>query len=267
MSILLLIVIGLVVGVTTVLFGFGGGFVTVPVITVVDISLGGDAVRAATATSSLIMLVNALVATAATRRDVLQRLSGRSLLFVLLASGGAIGAGVARFAPDLFLRWGFVAYIGLTIVDLCVRPGFFRPMLATPPLRSERRPSSGLASWLGFPVGGIAAFLGVGGSVMTVPMMRRSGLSMPMAVALANPLTLAIVAPALAVALFTRGQMAPAPGFVGSVDITSAFALLAGSIPVVIVLRRRPPRISEAVHSWIYVALLAAAAGTVAIAG
>ena len=47
MSFIVLVVIGVLVGVTTVLFGFGGGFVTVPIITVADAALGGDAVRVA----------------------------------------------------------------------------------------------------------------------------------------------------------------------------------------------------------------------------
>lgn len=265
-SVVLLLVVGLAVGVTTVLFGFGGGFVTVPVIAVVDIALGGDALRVATATSALVMLVNAVVATTATRRDVLARLRGRRALFVLLGVGGAIGALGARFAPDLLLRWGFVAYVGVTVLDLLLRPGFVRAAGAG----AERGASPGGAwgDWVGGPIGTIAAFFGVGGSVMTVPMMRRSGLSMTVATSLANPLTVAIAAPALAVSLLSRGGMASSSaGLVGSVDVVSALALMVGAIPVIVVLRRNPPRIPDALHAWTYIALLVAAATTVAITG
>ncbi|MEL7978067.1 TSUP family transporter [Isoptericola sp. F-RaC21] len=264
MSFLLLVLVGLAVGVTTVLFGFGGGFVTVPVITVVDVGLGGDAVRVAVATSALVMLVNAAVATAATRPEVLRGLRGGGVLLVLLAAGGALGAFAGRFAPDPLLRWGFVAYVGVTIVDLLVRPGFLRPPSSARPGGSAR---GALAGWVGAPVGAVAAFLGVGGSVMTVPMMRRGGATMAAATALANPLTLAIAAPALAVSLLVRGGVAPAPGLVGGVDVGSAAALLVGAIPVVVLLRRRPPRIPDRLHAWTYLALLAAAAGTVAAVG
>ncbi|MBK0296996.1 hypothetical protein IAE22_34600, partial [Bacillus sp. S34] len=48
------VLVGVLVGITTVLFGFGGGFVTVPIVTVADAALGGDAVRVATATSALV---------------------------------------------------------------------------------------------------------------------------------------------------------------------------------------------------------------------
>lgn len=265
-SFALLLLVGLAVGITTVLFGFGGGFVTVPVITLIDASLGGDGVRVATATSALVMLVNAVVATAATSRSVLGGLGGRRGLFALLAVGGAAGAAASRFAPVALLKWGFVAYIVLTIADLVVRPGFLRPL---PPHRIAGAAvrTGGVPDWLGLPIGTVAAFLGVGGSVMTVPMMRRAGASMQIAAALANPLTLAIVLPALIVSLCTSGALPHSEGLIGSVDVVSAVALLLGSIPVVILLRRRPPRIPDRVHSWTYVALLATAATTVAVAG
>ncbi|WP_348788841.1 hypothetical protein [Leifsonia sp. NPDC080035] len=46
--------------------------------------------------------------------------------------------------------------------------------------------------------------------------------------ALANPLTLAIVAPALIASLLLRGGVSSAPGLVGSVDVPAAAALLLG---------------------------------------
>ncbi|MBB3663814.1 MULTISPECIES: sulfite exporter TauE/SafE family protein [Prauserella salsuginis group] len=265
MSILVLFLVGAAVGVTTVLFGFGGGFVTVPIILFVDAARGPDALRIAIATSALVMLVNAVVATSATRRSVLAHLRGRRSLFVLLALGGAVGGVGALFVPDVVPRWGFVAYIGITVVDLLLRPGFLSWRGA------ERRPKtpSGrpLPDGWGIPIGGIASFLGVGGSVMTVPMMRRSGMDMSVATSLANPLTVAIAVPAMLVASAFGSAVASAPGLVGTVDVVSALALLAGAIPVIVLLRRRPPRIPDAVHSWAYLALLVVAATAVAVTG
>ncbi len=273
-SLALVLLIGVVVGVTTVLFGFGGGFVTVPVIAFLDAGLGAHAIPVATATSALVMLVNGVVATAATDRAVLARLRGRWLLLALLAVGGAVGAAAGRFSPEWLLRWGFVAYVALTIGDLVLRPGFVRVAASprsgtgrTGARRSER--SGGVPDSLGLGIGAVAAFLGVGGSVMTVPLMRRAGSSMSVAAMLANPLTVAVVAPAFAVSLaLSPGAGSPpsAPGLIGSVDVASALALLAGAIPVIVVLRRRPPRIPDAIHAWIYLALLAASACAVALA-
>ncbi|MGQ4443800.1 sulfite exporter TauE/SafE family protein, partial [Streptomyces violaceoruber] len=57
MDVVALLGIGLLTGVTTVLFGFGGGFVAVPVVVWTDSALGADAIRVATATSALVMVV------------------------------------------------------------------------------------------------------------------------------------------------------------------------------------------------------------------
>lgn len=262
MEFLVLVGIGVLVGLTTVLFGFGGGFVTVPIVTVAGAGPDGGGVGVAAATSALVMLVNAAVATAATRTEVLRQLRGRAGLFALLALGGALGAAAARFAPEALLRWGFVTYVGLTVVDLLVRPGF----LGGAPARRRAAVRGGVRTALGLPVGAVAAFLGVGGSVLTVPLMRRAGASMPVATTLANPLTLGIAVPATAVALLVRGA-APAEGLVGAVDVPAAVALLVGALPVIVLLRRRPPRIPERVHAWGYVLLLVAAAATVAVTG
>ena len=77
MEFLGLVLIGCFVGLTTVLFGFGGGFVTVPIITLVDADLGQDTARVAAATSALVMLVNAIVATVSTKRSTFAHLKGR----------------------------------------------------------------------------------------------------------------------------------------------------------------------------------------------
>lgn len=264
MSLLILFLVGLAVGVTTVLFGFGGGFVTVPIILIVDAARGPDALRIAIATSALVMVVNAVIATSATRRSVLAHLRGRRPLFFLLAFGGAAGAIGALFVPAVVPRWGFVIYVAITVVDLLLRPGFF-PGHGT--VRPPKTSGRALPDVWGIPVGGVASFLGVGGSVVTVPMMRRSGMDMGVATSLANPLTIAIAAPAMAVAFVFGGGVSSASGLIGTVDVASAFALLAGAIPVIVLVRRRPPTIPAAVHSWAYLALIVIAAVTVAITG
>lgn len=258
-----LILVGVGVGLTTVLFGFGGGFVTVPVVALADAGLGSAALAVATATSALVMVVNAAVATASTDRDLLARLAGRRPLVVLLSAGGAAGGLAGRLAPGELIRWGFIAYLALTVIDLLVRPGFFRRPW---PRNQPTRHTIGLRSWWGLPIGGVAAFLGVGGSVMTVPLMRRAGSPMIVATSLANPLTLAIATPALLVTLAAPGAAPATPGLVGSVDVAAALALLAGAAPVIILLRRRPPQIPERAHATGYLLLLVAAGTTVALA-
>ncbi|MFC8570230.1 TSUP family transporter [Streptomyces sp. NPDC057245] len=269
MDLVALLGIGLLTGATTVLFGFGGGFVAVPVVVWADAALGTDAIRVATATSAVVMVVNAAFATAVTPRRVLGALRGGGPLLALLGAGAAAGALAARHAPAGLIRWAFVGYVALTVVDLLLRPGFLRPHApaasagptAGPEPEPVARAPRPLPALVGVPVGAVAAFLGVGGSVMTVPAMRRSGHTMQVATALANPLTLAVALPAAVVFLGGTGGPAGAPAhpdLVGLVDLRAAAALLLGALPVIAVLRRRPPRIPDRVHAWTYVALLGA---------
>ncbi|WP_030690770.1 sulfite exporter TauE/SafE family protein [Streptomyces globisporus] len=263
MDVVTLMAIGLLTGATTVLFGFGGGFVAVPVVVWADAALGTAALPVATATSALVMVVNAAFATAVTPRPVLLALRGSGALLPLLAAGACAGAYASRFAPAALARWAFVAYTALTALDLLLRPGFLRT--ATPQGVEPARTPRPLPATAGAPIGALAAFLGVGGSVLTVPAMRRAGHPMRTATALANPLTLAVALPAVAVSLAASPPPAAAAtgtGLVGLVDPYAAGALLLGALPVIAVLRRRPPRIPDRVHACAYLALL----GLVALA-
>lgn len=252
--ILALVFIGILTGLTTVLFGFGGGFVTVPVIVWADAAVGSAAGTVAVATSAIVMVINAAIATSATPNTTLGRLRGRSPLLVLLAVGGLLGAVVALAVPSTIISWGFVVYVAATILDVLVRPGFLRPAVGA---HGTSR-GAAIPTVLGAPIGAVAAFLGVGGSVMTVPLLRRSGLPMSQATALANPLTLAISVPAGLVFLTARHteDVHGAVLAVGIVDLGAAAFLLVGAIPVIVALRRRPPHIPDRVHAWTYIGLL-----------
>ncbi|MDH6197482.1 putative membrane protein YfcA [Mycobacterium frederiksbergense] len=238
MTFWVLVMVGAVSGVTTVLFGFGGGFVTVPVIVWANTQLGPDTMRTAVATSAVVVCAGAAIATASTRRDILSALRGNSTLVAALGMGGTLGGLAAKYAPAALAQWGFVVYVGVTLIDTLTRPGFLRSSDA------GADPSAIRAAY-GVPIGMVAAFLGVGGSILTVPLLRRAGHSMESATALANPLTFAIAAPA-------------ALPLLGSIDYPAAAALLLGATPVVIALRRRGPKIPDVTHARAYVGLLAA---------
>lgn len=254
MLLLALFLIGVLTGLTTVLFGFGGGFVTVPVIVGLEAADGSAAATIAGATSSLVMVVNAAVATAATPRPILARLRHSRPLLLLLATGGVIGAALALLAPSALISWGFVLYLAFTVLDVLARPGFLRPARTTPsPSRALAIPVPVAA-----PIGAIASFLGVGGSVMTVPLLRRSGLRMSEAATLANPLTLAISLPACLTFLIAHHSSGVRTALfsLGTVDLGAGLLLLLGAVPVVVLLRRKPPSIPDRVHAWGYIGLL-----------
>ena len=231
---LFLAMAGVASGITTVWFGFGGGFITVPLLVSVlaaqHLSVNGQGNRVmqiAVATSAAVMLFSSLVATLR-QKQLLRQLAGvLKPLWLMIAVGGIIGAVAAQFSSGQWIRAGFVAYLLLTLLDCLFRPGFLR---TTPVGNAGIRPvkHSALA---GLVIGLIAAFLGVGGSVMTVPLMRRRGATMIQAAALANPLTLPMALTAtLTYAVSSLWHSASVvPGLVGYIDVQAAAILMAGS--------------------------------------
>ncbi|PFG47072.1 hypothetical protein ATK36_2091 [Amycolatopsis sulphurea] len=238
-------------GVTTVLFGFGGGFVTVPVVAAVTRS--GDAMHIAVATSTAVMVVNSAIAT------VVQAHAGRLRreylwpLAAFIAVGAVAGSVAAAETGDGTLRVLFVAYLGVTIVDSMLRGGFLRP-------QGDLRPLGPLTTTVGgVGIGAVASFLGVGGSVLTVPLLRRKGLAMAEATAMANPLSLPVAV--IGTAVYASAGSGP----VGYLDPLAGAALLAGSLPTIALVRQVADRLPDQVHAIAYVLLLAVALLAVAI--
>lgn len=255
---LLLLAFGVLAGVTTVLFGFGGGFVAVPLLYALltsihgaDSAVGQAAMHIAVATSTCVMIFGASMATLRQHRagalpwDQVRPLAG------FIAAGAVAGAVAATWLNGDWVRWAFIAYLALTIADALLRPGFVHGTAAgMQPMGRRAAATAGLA------IGAIAAFLGVGGSVMTVPLMRRRGASMAAATAMASPLSLPMaVAGTAAYMLASRGA-GLGPWHVGYVDL-QAFALLtAGSWTGIRLAAPLIGRIPDALHAKAYLALL-----------
>lgn len=94
---------------------------------------------------------------------------------------------MALSIDSALIRWIFIGYLVITILDCFIRPGFMNTQA-----NGVTASQGGIFADtpIGVVIGAVAAFLGVGGSVMTVPLMRRRGASMIQAAAFANPLTL-----------------------------------------------------------------------------
>ncbi|MEU0936999.1 MULTISPECIES: sulfite exporter TauE/SafE family protein [unclassified Embleya] len=251
---LVLLLFGCLTGVTTVLFGFGGGFITVPVVyafQTVTADSGTDAMHVAVATSTAVMLVNSLTATLVQLR--LGRLRREYLwpLPAFVAIGAVVGSVATTWVDGPLLHVLFAAYLVVTIVDSLLRKGFVVPTHAVRPAPLGRLTTT----FGGAGIGAVAACLGVGGSVMTVPLLRRRGLPMAEAAAMANPLSLPVAVVGSIVYALAAGSSAHA-GRVGYVDLISAAALLGGSLPTIAVVKRIGRRVPDRVHSVAYIALL-----------
>ncbi len=249
---------GCLSGVTTVLFGFGGGFITVPVVYAFALAEPEHALGAmhvAVATSTAVMVVNSGSATLAQLRTGRLRRDYLWPLIAFIGLGAVLGSFAATAADESVLRWLFVAYLALTIVDSLVRKGFVSR-------RDDTRPRAlgGLTVTAGGTgIGAVASFLGVGGSVLTVPLLRRKGLPMADAAALANPLSLPVAVIGTAVYAFAATGTSSSAAHLGYIDLVAAGALLCGSLPTIAVTRRVVGRIPDRAHAIAYLGLLVAA--------
>jgi uncharacterized membrane protein YfcA len=257
---LLLAVCGCVTGVTTVLFGFGGGFVVVPLLyCLLSASnasgsvVGQSAMQIAVATSTCVMIFGALLATWRHQRaGTVDWASVRPLLGPI-AAGAVLGVFAATVVKSEWLRWAFAAYLALTILDCWLRPGFLAQTAG-----SQHRHGR-LANVLsGLVIGWVAALLGVGGSVMTVPLMRRRGIEMTRATAMANPLSLpvALAGTVTYVALSAHSPLSPGGWHLGYIDIRAAAVLVAGSWIGIRAASQWIGRIPDKVHAKVYLGLL-----------
>lgn len=258
---LLLTLFGCLTGVTAVLFGFGGGFVVVPLLYRmltashgIDDPISQSAMHIAVATSTCVMIVNALVATDKHRRagnlnrDYLWPLGG------FIGLGAVVGAIAAVWVSGEVIRYAFIAYLGVTIVDCLLRRGFLTQSEGVIPRRLGTVETSGG----GVGIGAIATFLGVGGSIMTVPLLRRCGLSMSQATSMANPLSVPVALAGTLTYMLMAGfsEADVGPWFIGYVDLLAFAVLTLGSMLGIRLATPWIGRIPDRVHARVYIALL-----------
>lgn len=256
-----LLLFGLLSGITTWLFGFGGGFVTVPLIAILlthgyaaDSAVAQAGMQIAVATSAVVMLFSATVATL--RHARAGSLPWRSLSWLLLAValGSMVGAVAASQLSGKLLHRLFIIYLLLTLLDCAFRPGFLDCPSTTP-----SRPGLRQDGLTGILIGTIAAMLGVGGSVMSLPLMRRRGYSMADAAAIANLLTLPIAAMATFTWLGMTLRVTPdfGTGFIGFIWFQAALILAASAWFGMRVARYATAHLPDRWHARTYLLLLA----------
>lgn len=257
----LLLCFGALAGVTTVLFGFGGGFVVVPVLYSVllatygaDSEMGQAAMHIAVATSTAVMIFGTGLATLRHHKAGTVPWAQVRPLLASIAVGAVPGAAAAMALSGRWVRWAFIVYLGVTILDGLLRPGFTRhTATGIRPLGKQATVGIGVA------IGAIAAFLGVGGSVMTVPLMRRRGASMTAATAAANPLSLPMAMTGSATYALLAWHAAPLGDWhAGFIDLRACLALAAGSWLGIRIASRWIGKIPDSLHAGTYLVLLCA---------
>ena len=99
-----------------------------------------------------------------------------------------------------------------TISDCLLRKGFLGGS-------SLRRLSLPVVTGGGVTIGMIAALLGVGGSVMTVPLLRRHGYAMRECISASNPLSLPVALCGAVTYAVMGWQTIPVNGFLGFINL------------------------------------------------
>ncbi|WP_286184949.1 sulfite exporter TauE/SafE family protein [Pantoea sp. Cy-639] len=250
---------GLCAGVTTLLFGFGGGFFAVPLLYAsllashgAGSALAEHAMQVAVATSAMVMIFSSALATWRHQRAGSLRWDLVRPLAPAIAAGALLGAWAALHVNGQWLRWLFIGYLLLSLLDAWLRPGFVAA--GERPLNALGR---GAATLVGLPIGALAALLGVGGSVMTVPLLRRRGASMRTATAMANPLSLPMaLAATLVYALLPATDLDLGPGLLGLVDLRAALVMTVGAWLGMHLAAPLLGRLPDSAHARAYLALL-----------
>jgi uncharacterized protein len=254
--------IGILTGILAGLFGFGGGFVVVPLVYHLFPKFGlltpADqhfAMQLGVATSTAVMIIG--TAYSAFKHHRAGNIDWKHVLPLgyYIALGAAVGAYAASIMPGVALRITFAIYIGAVIADCLLRKGFVEEQTSVG-LRPMSTPVEVVAGTI---IGTIASLLGVGGSVMTVPLMRRRGAPMRKAVALANPLSfpVAIVGSLTYVLAAEANGIRLGPGYLGFIYLPGFVILSAFSILGVEVAIRVLPKVPDKVHAFVYIGLLA----------
>ena len=157
-SIIVLIVVGMLGGVLSGMFGIGGGTVIVPALVWLGLSQ-----RNAAATSTLAIVPTSIsgVISYATGGHV--DWLAAALLFCGMFIGGQIGSWLLSRLPELVLRWIFVAFLVFVVIN----------QVSFVPSRDHQIAMSvttGIClALLGVIIGTLAGLLGIGGGALAVP--------------------------------------------------------------------------------------------------
>ena len=249
---LIIACVGFMTGITTVLFGFGGGFVVVPFVYQLLLRqpiLENNALHIAVATSTAVMVFNAGWASYKNYKAGKLSLSTLFPLFWFIAAGAILGSLISNFLSESLIRILFILYMIVTILDCIYSKNFF--------INTDKRQLSSLTTiGGGLTIGGIAALLGVGGSVMTVPLLRKHGYKMQECVSSANPLSFPVaLCGTLAYTLSGWGKV-PGDTFMGFINLKILLVLVTFGLIGIFVSQRYIPAINDKWHARIYVLLL-----------
>lgn len=164
-------IIGIFVGILSMLFGIGGGLLIVPAVDLFLEHTGfshGLSMKVAVATSLVTIFASALNVLYRQNKNgnVLWPLVSKFLPFTV--AGGLTGVILAHALSGAFLTYLFVVFLALVIIQALLNKEFN----VGHTLADFKEPSLFSRGVVGFVVGNLSLLIGVGGNVLFVPYLR-----------------------------------------------------------------------------------------------
>ncbi|MGL5743502.1 MAG: sulfite exporter TauE/SafE family protein [Legionella sp.] len=176
---------GAAIGILATMFGFGGGFIVVPLLFWLLSFTGVPkelAMHMAVGTSLMLMFINMVYASWLHYLKNNMDMELLKTMFPLVAVGAGCGALIANLISATLLRSAFLLLMCLVLIRN-VEQEFVKE--TTP---SNKKPTNPILYLVSYSTGVIGGLLGIGGSVIIVPFFRHYGLPMNKASAIANGL-------------------------------------------------------------------------------
>ena len=155
---MVLVIVGMIVGLLSGMFGIGGGTVIVPVLVWLGLSQ-----RHAAATSMLAIVPTSISGVISYAHNGNVDWLAALLLFCGMFVGGQIGSWLLSRLPELVLRWIFVVFLVFVVFN----------QISFVPSRDQHIAMSALTGvclvLLGVVIGILAGLLGIGGGALAVP--------------------------------------------------------------------------------------------------
>lgn len=254
-SLLMFSLIGIIIGILSSMFGFGGGFVVVPVLfAFLPDSIPNEyLMHTAVGTSLAVMIINSLNSTfyhakkGNVKWPVFKTLAG------YIAIGALIGGILAVYIESNILRFAFIALLTYVLIKNIFSKSFTKELDE----QTFRMPNQKSASITGIIIGFLSTLLGIGGSVMTIPYLRNKGMRMLNAVALATPLGLPIAIVGAISYLITGMQIETMPAStIGFIYLPALVGFTLGGVVGVPLGKNWAQKLPDKLFSKIYLILL-----------
>lgn len=223
-------VIGIFVGLLSMLFGVGGGLVIVPGVDLFLLHMGFTAslsMKMAVATSLMTIFFSTLNVLYKQNKNgvVLWPLVFKFLPFVIL--GALVGVLISSMISGVYLKFLFVMFLAFIIVYSFFKKDFE----SSYQLHDFRMPHLLNRAVIGFFVGSLSVLIGVGGNIMLMPYLRYFKLPMKNATAFTVALMpfLAMIASVIYVIDGLRVTEVLPPYSLGYVSVPAVLLIFSGS--------------------------------------